>query len=182
MSDQLNKDIVYLNSSVDELESFLLSDDVIRQLPNMSFSVGGILLAYQRILAANLVDKVQSDWKALDAIRGHWKTAWETKCLLEMKMRMRQWGDFILGMASDKNEASSEYRHQVRSRVMLQLLEESIPSQALVYAESIKRKDAILEKYSVDNDFIWEKDVLPGFPQNKYWYLYRIMKYEKVNK
>lgn len=181
MTDQLKKDLAYIKSSVDELENFLLSEDVIRQLPGISLSAGGILLAYQRISAANLEDQILSDWKALEEIRNHWKTAWINKSLAELKMRLRQWGDFVLGMASDKYESSSAYRHQVRNRVMLQLLEESIPILVEGYADSIKRKDAILEKYSVDNDFVWEEEVISGFPKEKYWYLYRIMKYEKAH-
>jgi len=181
MTEQLKKDLIFIKSSVDELETYLLSEDVIRQLPGISISVGGILLANKRISSANLEDQVFTDWKALEEIHSHWKTAWGNKCLLEMKMRLRQWGDFILGMASDKHESSSAYRHQVRNRVILQLLEESIPSQAEVFTESIKRKDAILQKYSVDNDFVWEEEVISGFPREKYWYLYRIMKYDKAN-
>jgi hypothetical protein len=158
----------------------LLSDDVLRQLPGISFSVGGILLAYRRVCAANLENQILTDWKALEDIQTHWKTAWANKCKVELKMRLRQWGDFILGMASDKHETSSEYRHQVRNRAILQLLEEAIPIQAAEFADSIKRKDAILEKYSIDNDFVWEEEVKSGFPREKYWYLYRIMKYEKA--
>ena len=180
MTDQLEKDLTYLKSSVDELESFLLSGDTLRQLPGMSFSVGGILLAHRRIRAANLEDQVNSEWNALEEIRNHWKTAWANKCQAELKMRLRQWGDFILGMASDKHETSTAYRHQVRNRVILQLLEEDIPIQAAEFTDSIKRKDAILEKYSVENDFVWEEEVKSGFPRERYWYLYRIMKYEKA--
>ncbi|MEI8133083.1 MAG: hypothetical protein WCG34_11670 [Leptolinea sp.] len=181
MTDQLKTDLAYIQSAVDELEMYLLSEDVIRQLPGISFSVGGILLAYQRISAANLEDRVLSEWKALEELRSHWKIAWGNKCLLEMKMRLRQWGDFILGMASDEHESSSAYRHQVRNRVILQLLVDSIPAQAETYAESIKRKDTILQKYSVDNDFVWEAQVQSGFSREKYWYLYRAMKYEKAH-
>jgi hypothetical protein len=97
-----------------------------------------------------------------------------------MKMRLRQWGDFILGMSSDKHESSTEYRHQVRSRAILQLLEDDIPTQAAIYADSIARKDKILEKFSVENDFVWEEEVRSGFPEEKYWFLYRTMKYEKA--
>lgn len=181
MTEQLKKDLTYIKSSVYELESFLLSTDVLRQLPNMSFSAGGILLSYERLSAAKLADQVKTEWDALEEIRNHWKTAWANKCQAESKMRLRQWGDFILGFASDKHELSTAYRHQVRNRVMLQLMAESNPALAVEYADSIQRKDAILKKYSVENEFVWEEEVKPGFPEEKYWYLYRTMKYEKAN-
>jgi hypothetical protein len=180
MTDQLKKDVSYIKASVDELESFLLSDDVLRQLPDLSFTAGGILLAHKRISAANLEKQILTEWESLEGIRQQWKTAWTNKCLAEMKMRLRQWGDFILGMSSDKHESSTEYRHQVRSRAILQLLEDDIPNQAAIYVESITRKDKILEKYSVENEFVWEDEVKPGFPEPKYWFLYRVMKYEKA--
>ncbi len=182
MAELFKKDIRYLKSSPSELETFLLSKDVIRQLPELSFSVGGILLAYKRLSAANCEAQVHSEWQEIENIRNQWKTAWANKCQLEMKMRLRQWGDFLLGMTSDKNEPSTAYHHQVRNRVILQLLEESIPDQAAEFVDSIERKDKILEKFSIENDFIWEEEIQPGFPRDKFWYLYRIMKYEKVNK
>jgi hypothetical protein len=180
MTEQLKIDLTYIKSSVDELESFLLSTDVLRQLPDISLSAGGILLAYDRLSAAKLEDQVIAEWSKLEEIRNHWKTAWANKCQAELKMRLRQWGDFILGFASDKLETSTAYRHQVRNRVIIQLLEDCIPTQAAEYADSIQRKDAILKKYSVENEFAWEEEVKPGFPEEKFWYLYRTMKYEKA--
>jgi hypothetical protein len=180
MAQLLKRDLDYLKSSPSELETYLLSKDVIRQLPDMTFSAGGVLLAHKRLSAANLDAQVQSDWQEIEVIIGHWKTAWAAKCHMELKMRLRQWGDFILGFASDKNEPSTAFRHQVRNRVIMQLIEENIPAEAAEFDESIKRKDKILEKYSVENDFIWEPEVQNGFPREKFWYLYRIMKYEKA--
>jgi hypothetical protein len=182
MTELLARDINYLKSSPSELETYLLSKDIIRQLPDLTFSSGGVLLAYKRLAAANLDKQVQSEWQEIESICHHWKTAWANKCLLEMKMRLRLWGDFLLSMAPDKNEPSTAYRHQVRNRVILQLLGESIPVQAAEFVESLERKDKILIKFSIENDFIWEKEVQPGFPKEEFWFLYRVMQYEKVSK
>jgi hypothetical protein len=180
MTEMLKRDMDYLKSSPSELETYLLSKDIIRQLPGFTFSAGGILLAHERLVAASLDSQVLADWQEIQVICGHWKTAWASKCQMELKMRLRQWGDFIMGMASDKNEPSTAYRHQVRNRVIIQLFEDSLPELAAEYSESIVRKDKILEKYSVDNEFIWETEVQTGFPREKFWYLYRLMKYEKA--
>jgi hypothetical protein len=175
----LKRDLAYIHSSPAELESYLLSKDVVRVLPDLTFSLGGILLAHKRLTAANMMDEVLSDWEKIEELHTHWKVAWDTKCHLEFKMRLRQWGDFILGMAPDKHEVSTEYRHQVRNRVILQLFEDSIPDLMTEFGESLERKDKIFVKYSVENDFIWEDEVREGFPADKYWYLYRVMRYEK---
>ncbi|GAP20125.1 hypothetical protein [Leptolinea tardivitalis] len=183
MTEMLKRDVEYLKASPSELEAYLLSHDIIRQLPDFSFSAGGILLAYKRLESASLInEQVEANWKEIQTIRDHWKTAWATKCHQEYKMRLRQWGDFILGFASDKNEPSTAFRHQVRNRVIMHLLDSSNPAITAEFAESIQRKDKILDKYSVENDFVWEKEVQPGFPREDYWYLYRVMRYEKDGK
>ncbi len=182
MTDMLKRDIAYLNHSPSELESFLLSNDTIRVLPNLALSTGGILLAQKRLMAAGLTHEVASSCQQIEDIRGQWKVAWQKKCHAELKMRMRQWGDFLLGMAPDKTEPTTAYKHQVRSRVIMQLIEDSIPIQAQEFSESISRKDKILAKFTVENDFIWEPEVQSAFPREKFWYLYRVMSYEKEKK
>jgi hypothetical protein len=181
MSETLKSDMAYLKSSSSELETFVLSDDTIRQLPGLTLSIGGILLAHKRLSAANMAAQVEENWLAIEKIRNQWKTAWAAKCLLELKMRLRLWGDFLLGMAPDKNEPSTAYRHQVRNRVILELFMDDV-DQAAEYRESIERKDKILVKFSIENDFIWESDVQSGFPKDKFWFLYRVLKYEKGQK
>lgn len=182
MTDMLKRDMAYLNYSPSELESFLLSKDTIRVLPNFALSAGGILLAQKRLAAAGLDREVATASQEIETIRGQWKTAWSMKCHAELKMRMRQWGDFLLGMAPDKTEPTTAFKHQVRSRVIMQLIEDTIPAEAKEFSESIERKDKILAKFSVDNDFIWEPEVQSAFPREKFWYLYRVMKYEKEQK
>jgi hypothetical protein len=182
MSENLNKDLDYIKNSAAELETFLLSNDVIRHLPDISLSAGGVMLAQKRLQAANLEQEIAASWQQIDQIRGHWQVAWANKCQQEARMRMRLWGDFILGLAHDGNEPSSAYRHQVRNRVIVQLIEDSHPEKMQEYVESIQRKDKLLVKYSAENDFIWEEEVQNGFPREKYWYLYRVMKYEKADK
>lgn len=177
MSEKLKDDIMYLQSSSSELETFLLSNDTIRQLPGLTLSTGGILLAHKRLSAANMTARVEEHWLEIERIRDRWKNAWAAKCQLELKMRLRLWGDFLLGMAPDKNEPSTAYRHQVRNRVIMQLFQDS--HQATQFRESIERKDKILIKFSVENDFIWESEIQSGFPRDQFWFLYRVLKYEK---
>ena len=135
----------------------------------------------KRLEAANRQQDVDESWQKIDAIRFHWQVAWTNKCQQEIKMRMRLWGDFILGLAHDGNEPSSAYRHQVRNRVIMQLIEDAHPDKVSEFAESIQRKDKLLVKYSKENDFIWEAELKDGFPIDKYWYLYRVMRYEKAD-
>lgn len=179
MAEKLKHDIAYVRSSHPELESYLLSTDVIRQLPNISLSAGGILLAHKRLVSANLGETIVEDWKNIEDIRANWKVAWMNKCRSEFKMRLRLWGDFILGMAPDKNEPSTAFKHQVRNRVIMQLFTDNLPEMSAEFSESLARKDKILTKFSVENDFIWEDEVKEGFPPDTFWYLYRVMKYEK---
>lgn len=182
MSENLNKDLLFIKNSASELETFLLSNDVIRNLPDISLSAGGVMLAQKRLQAANMENEIAAAWQQIDQIRGHWQVAWANKCQQEARMRMRLWGDFILGLAHDGNEPSSSYRHQVRNRVIVQLIEDAHPEKMEEFSESIQRKDKLLIKYSTENDFIWEDEVKDGFPKEKYWYLYRVMKYEKADK
>lgn len=179
MAELLKRDLSYVRSSHSELESYLLSDDVIRQLPDLSLSAGGILLAHKRLVSAQLIEKVEHEWSGIEDIRANWKVAWTNKCRSEFKMRLRLWGDFILGMAPDKNEPSTAFRHQVRNRVIMQLFIDSLPDMSEEFSDSLDRKDKILIRFSAENDFIWEDEVREGFPEEKFWFLYRVMKYEK---
>jgi len=182
MYENLNKDLHYIKNSADELENFLLSNDVIRNLPDLSLSAGGLMLAQKRLQSANMGGEAAESWQQIEQIRGHWKAAWANKCQQEVRMRMRLWGDFILGLSHDGNEPSSAYRHQVRNRVIMQLIEDTHPEKVVEFEESIQRKDKLLIKYSADNDFIWEDEIKDGFPKEKFWYLYRVMRYEKTEK
>ncbi len=105
----LKRDLAYIHLSPAELENYLLSKDVLRTLPDITLSAGGILLAHERLVAANMADEVTPEWHKIEEIRGHWKVAWAAKCHQEFKMRLRLWGDFILGLAPDKDQPSTEF-------------------------------------------------------------------------
>jgi hypothetical protein len=182
MNENLKNDLLYIKNSADELETFLLSNDVIRNLPNISLSAGGVMLAQKRLQSANMEGEGVESWQQIAQVRDHWQAAWANKCQQEFRMRMRLWGDFILGLAHDGNEPSSAYRHQVRNRVIMQLIEDTHPEKVAEFEESIQRKDKLLIKYSAENDFIWDYEVKDGFPIEKFWYLYRVMRYEKTEK
>lgn len=174
----ISKDRAFLEASLPDFETYLLSDELFwpvtlrgQALPRLT--VGGVLIAKARLEAAG--ERIESLVTEIDAVRSKWRVAWETKVSREFRMRIRLWQNYIEDYRRDPYQNTGTYRYEVHTRVMIHFLlaelSQTPPEEALL--DSL---DAMIRKYFVPGDFIWDAKLMIGFPSNVFWFLYGTLK------
>lgn len=174
----LEKDKVYLETSIPELEDYLLSDELYWPISARGYdlprlTIGGILLAQTRLEARN--ERIESLVAQLDTVRAKWRVAWETKAGRGVQARMRLWGNYLSDYRQNPDGHADAYPHEVTYRVMLHLLLAELPTLPSEQKE-LPQLDSLLRINLIPSDFIWEADLQAGFPREVYWYLYGKLK------
>ncbi|MGB7874903.1 MAG: hypothetical protein WBL25_11010 [Anaerolineales bacterium] len=174
----LEKDKAYLETSIPELEDYLLSDELYWPISARGYdlprlTIGGILLTQTRLEARN--ERIESLVAQLDSVRSKWRVAWETKAGRGVQARMRLWGNYLSDYRQNPDGHADAYPHEVSYRVMLHLLLAELPTLPSEQKE-LPRLDSLLRINLIPSDFIWEADLQAGFPREVYWYLYGKLK------
>jgi len=172
------KDRAFLEACIPELGDYLLSSELYWPVTARGFSlprltIGGILLTKTRLEARR--ERIETLVAQLEAIRSKWRVAWETKASREVQARMRLWGNYLTDYRHNSEGHADAYPHEVRYRVMLQLLIADLPSPP-PEREELTQLDNMLRANLSASDFIWETNLQAGFPREVYWYLYGKLK------
>ncbi len=167
------KDKAYFTAGVEELERYLLSNELYwpigAQTTDLTqLTLGGLLLVRAR-LRGRMVIGLQSLDARLDAIRSKWRSAWDGKVRREVRARSELWKQFLVEARADPKSATRLYSQNVRQRAIIALLGEH--SDAL---------DGYLRKALQPGAFVWEAALQPGFPPNDFWFLYGRFKLEEM--
>ena len=170
----LEKDRAYLEAGIPELERYLLSDELYWPISARGYdlprlTIGGILLTQGQLEARD--ERIESLLAQLDGVRSRWRVAWETKVSREFGARMRLWSNYLTDYRQNPEGHADSYPHEVRYRVMLQLLMAEIHVQPSEQ-DSLSRLDSLLRANLTTGEFIWESDLQDGFPREVYWFLY----------
>ena len=168
----------YLEAGVSELGDYLLSKELYWTLRSgginlPQLTIGGVLLAAARLEARG--EQIESLKKQIDGVRSKWRVAWETKAGRGVQARMRLWSNYLADYRDNPYQNADAYPHEVRYRVMLQLLLIELPA-PFAEQKSVDRLDEVVKTNFSASDFIWEADLQPGFPEDEYWYLYGKLK------
>jgi hypothetical protein len=170
----VEKDRAYLEAGIPELQSYLLSDELYwpvsargHNLPRLT--IGGLLLANARLQARG--EPVDALMSRLEAVRSKWRVAWETKAGREFRSRFGLWGNYLADYRQNPEGHADSYPHEVRNRVMLELLRSELPAD-LPEREALSSLDTALQSSLLPADFVWESDLQPGFHRETYWFLY----------
>jgi hypothetical protein len=178
-------DLGYFMAGVGVLKEYILSSEIYWPIgvkppagePSYpQLTLGGMLLARARLGARHLAPKQASEFNRLDrdfnTTRSRWRVAWEDKARREFHARLILWRDFLEEYRAGPGDHADRYAYEVTRRVMLDLL---IPEAAGVPPEEIELLeilDQVLRSRLVRGDFIWDAELVPGFPTERYWYLY----------
>ena len=178
-------DLKYLEAGLEVLEAYLLADGLYWPVgasapagePDFpSLTLGGLLLARQRLSASALSGDQQTLYQSLSAqlddVHQRWQVAWERKAQRSFHARVNQWRNFLVDYGSHPAEHASRYAYEVRLRVMLALL---LPTAGAVDAaelELLSGLDQIVRARLEPGGFIWDAALAAAFPQPAYWYLY----------
>ena len=185
MSISLAYDLEYLAYGLEELERYLLSGELfwpLMERPStggsfLKLTVGNLLFSLKRLEALDagrgLSRPEMAEWEksaqALDLVRRKWQAAWQEKASREYRSRFRQWGNVLRDIKKDFEKQSAYYAHEVRLRVLLDLLENEAGAQD---GYDLKALDTFLRGMLTRSGFIWDPKLARGFPEEQYWYLY----------
>jgi hypothetical protein len=179
----------YLQAGLKEVERYLLSDQLFWPLiissdsgepsyPNLT--LGGLRLyqKYARPLAQTISQKtvLQQIETEIEVTQTHWRVAWERKASWEFESRLRQWGNFIKEMRVDPEDHLGYYRYEVRFRVILDLLMSDLNDVDPAQIEHLEGLDTLLRALFSLGDFIWEPELAAEFPEDRFWYLWGVLK------
>ncbi len=178
-------DLRYLQAGVEELENYLLSDDIFWPIdirppagePGYpQLTLGGMLLSRKRLSAYNKAPKQAAQVEKLitdmDKIRSNWRVAWEKKAGRSFGVRLKMWRDFIEEYRQSPLDNADRYPYEVRLRTMLALLQMEGGGQVPAEVDLLVILDKFLDTVLITGGFIWDEDLQPGFPEHVYWYLY----------
>ncbi len=175
----IKQDLEYLSAGLDELEDYLVSEELYWRLSVHSslprLTIGTLLLAdiklNTRLQAGSNIQNLQALTTLLEATRFKWSAAWERKIKREFHARLDLWRNYLQDYFESPGTKSSEYVHQVQWRVILQLLsvESTTPPQE---AFVISQLDENMIPFWLQGDFVWEPDLKRAFPEKEYWFLY----------
>ena len=181
---------IYLEAGLAELESYLLSADLFwtvtasatwqRSYPKLT--LGGLLLyqKYAQLLAQTAPQRLacQKLDAQLKAQRTHWCVAWEKKAAWEFQSRLRQWSQSLKELRENPSENAAYYHSEVRTRLLLTLLQPEVGEIDPAYPEFLHTQDFLLQALLQPGAFIWEPELAPAFPQEAYWYLWGLPRQE----
>ena len=178
-------DLRYLQAGLPVMEDYILSNDLywpagvsaqFGETPYPQLTLGSLLLAATRTrprtLTATQSVQLDSLTVQIDGIRSRWRTAWGKKARVEFHWRLNLWRDFLAEYRKSPGDNIDRYTYEVTRRVQLHLLHldaEGIPSDEITLLDSL---DRLLNAVFQPGEFVWEPDMISGFPSQVFWYLY----------
>ena len=179
-------ELKYVRYGLEELEHYLLSKELFWPVlihPATSSSgypkltLGNMLLSLQSIEALSAGQQLKQAEEAeyhrlkteVEAVHHKWAVAWGEKAAHEYVSRLNQWGEVLDEIHENPHDQAAFYHSGVRLRVLLELLEADVPEGK---RPEIGPVDFSLKAIFEPGDFIWEEELKPGFPEDKFWFLY----------
>lgn len=180
----IEDDRAFLINALSDLPDFLLSEEIYWPLEEgKRFSgarISRLSLGNIRLVATDLMASSENSADAdlvdgIERIFQKWRSNWSRKAALEFSNRLGLWKDQLEELLADPSAAI--YRYEIRQRVILDLLREDMlvdpPRHEL---DLIAVLDESLRGASQAAGFIWEARLQRGFPQDRFWYLYRALR------
>jgi hypothetical protein len=178
-------DLTYLEACIIALKDFLLANDLYWPVgvnppagepPFPQLTIGGLLLSRERAKGRHLILEQElllaKLLQNLHAVISDWRVAWSSKAAREYRMRLNMWRNFIEEYRKDPEGNADRYPFEARLRVMLHLLQAEADKLDSAELEMLAGLDKVLRTVFVTGEFVWDVDVMDGFPQEVYWYLF----------
>ncbi len=167
----------FLEDTVDDIESYLLSNDVIwARSGRPSLSLGLVSLDLRWLSPSPKADhraRLNAVEARLTAVRDKWRVAWERKATAELRSRLNLWRGY-LGDLQQRSGLASSYSQEVRNRAMAVDLVEAAGNQPELEAlsASLDAIDLQFKDEFAPGTFIWERVPESAFPAEPFWFLY----------
>lgn len=181
----IDEDLKLLQSAAGELKEFLFSDELYWPITGSGtgsarLSLGMVMLSEARLRTSPLSTAQQAEFEAteqtLNDLRARWRSNWLVKAEKEFAARLNLWNSYLVDYQQDPSTNAAAYPQQVRLRTILQLLEEDLEKVPSVDADRLLALDRLLRAHFQPDGFIWDAEWMPGFPREKFWFLYGKLK------
>lgn len=182
-------DLIFLDAGIDQLEYYLLSDDIYQILPIRApgghspypqLTLGWLLLFLLRSKIRAETDTqrsaIQRIAREIDLTKTKWRAAWGRKARAEFSARLDLWRAFLTDYRKNPESNIDRYEYEVNRRVLIELLQpeaDTIPSAEL---DALRGLDLLLKAVLEEDEFIWDDDLRSSFPKSEYWFLYGRLK------
>lgn len=172
-------DRAYLEAAQGVLEDYLHAPDLYWMLranppkgePSFpSLTLGNVLLAYARLRARSSAE-AETLFAPIAQLREQWRTTWNKKARHELQSRLQRWADYLHEYEADPAQAAY-YTYQVRQRVIAELLAQDLGGWPEAEDDLRQRLDRVLRASFTPSPFIWDEDLAPAFPPDRFWFLY----------
>lgn len=181
---RFDDDMKYLQGAVSELEPYLLSHELYwplgsgytRGMVSSRLSLGALLLTIKRLESSTGQGEVSVLLEQVESASRQWRVHWQKKAAREFESRLNLWQNAFAELLDRPSQDQGLYSVEIRNRTMLDLLRvdaEGIPPHELTRLEGLDHR---LKARLVPSGFIWEADLEPAFPRDKFWYLYGTLK------
>jgi len=166
-----------LEDAAEEIESYLLSKDVIwARSGRSSLSLGLISLNIRWLeptLRTHDQARLQVAESKLAAVRDRWRVAWERKATAELRSRLNLWRGYLDDLQGRPGLGSS-YPQEVRNRAMAVDLLDAAGNQPEIktLTASLDAIDGRFREGFQPGAFVWEQVPESAFPSEPYWFLY----------
>lgn len=166
-----------LEDAIQEIESYLLSQDVIWvRSGRPSLSIGLVSLNLRWLaptVGGDDLARLEASEVMLANVRDSWRVAWERKATAELGSRLNLWRGY-LGDLERRPGLASSYPQEVRNRAIAVDLVDAAGNQPELKTLSASL-DAIDERFKenfLPGTFVWEKVPESAFPAELFWFLY----------
>lgn len=178
-------DLGYIQAGIDSLDDFLLSKNLfwpltvappIGESPFPRLTLGGLLLSLTRLHARELIPSQRAKLNTLEFQYGHIsyvrRGAWQRKGRREFLSRLRQWRIYLQELRQTPADHVPYYGNEVRTRVIMDLLIKRIDPLTNQYLDELSVLDTLLGTILDPKGFIWDPELIEGFPSKTFWYLW----------
>lgn len=174
-------DLKYYKAAMVELEEYLLSS--LRDWPLLisppatsppypRLSPGALLLCRRRLhpsrLDADQIAVLTDLDRQKEILFEHWLSAWQAKTSLDFNINLTLWQNYL----QEGQDQGAYYHAEVRQRVILDLLQEEMPSKPAPLQVNLSALDSRLKRAFISGAFVWQDDLQAAFPLERFWYLY----------
>jgi len=182
----LENDLAFLQASTPVLEEYLLSDLLYypvtglrgRQLSGDTtrLTLGNLLLSQKRLSSVTLPADTSAQFSDLSRqitqIQSQWRSRWNIKIQQEIPNRLMLWKNYLSDWGEGSKSRSGDYPYNVRLRVILELLLKETDELLVQEKAALRSLDQRLKGKGMPGTFVWDETFTPGFPSDKFWYLY----------
>lgn len=174
-------DLAYLRLAVRDLDDYLLSPELFWALPSsptslgepglQQLTLGGVALSLARASAAGATG-LEPLREVVDRVRTKWRATWAKKAAREYQSRLELWQRTLADLLEESAGRKAAYPSRVRVRTIFDLLLAEMAPETPTDPQRLISLDARLRAVAREGPFVWEGCFEPGFPKERFWYLY----------